>query len=311
MKKLAILFVAAFFSCQSQNKEKQLVTESKYGMILPYDAAYLETLKKGRQYDFSDERYIPQFTYQEMTDEKLVNLRQVFNLDSIAGSGNDVSKMINLMRWVHGIVRHEGFSSNPESMNALDLITICKAENRGLNCRMMATILNECYLAIGLKSRFVTCMPKETDVQECHVINMVYSSEADKWVWMDPTYSAYVMDEKGELLGPSEVREKLIKGQTLQINPEANYNNESSVTKESYLDTYMAKNLYRMECLSASVYDAETFNGKKNLPYVELLPLDGIVQLPQKEEVKYGQYGEYVIVFYKTNNPELFWAKPE
>lgn len=59
----------------------------------------------------------------------------------------------------------------------------------------MAQMLNECYLAMGFKSRFITCMPKVM-INDCHVINAVYSNTLDKWLWMDPTFNAYVTDEK-------------------------------------------------------------------------------------------------------------------
>ena len=53
------------------------------------------------------------------------------------------------MHWVHNAVRHDGSSRNPTSRNAIDLIEVCRKENRGINCRMMAQVLNECYLAMG------------------------------------------------------------------------------------------------------------------------------------------------------------------
>lgn len=59
----------------------------------------------------------------------------------------------------------------------------------------MAQMLNECYLAMGFKSRFITCMPKVM-INDCHVINAVYSNTLNKWLWMDPTFNAYVTDEK-------------------------------------------------------------------------------------------------------------------
>ena len=281
--------------------------DSAYTRI-QYEQSYLDKLKNASKYNFKDERYVPKFTYQSETDENLLRLRKEYNLDSIAGQGNEVSKIINLMYWVHNIVRHDGGSYNPESKNTIDMINICKTENRGVNCRMMAVILNECYLAMGIKSRFVTCMPKETEFDDCHVINMVYSNDLQKWVWMDPSFCAYVMNEKGELLGLSEVRERLISDKTLILNPDANWNKQSSQTKEEYLEKYMSKNLYRMQCILHSEYDAETFRKGKEWTYIELLPLDGIVQEPQHEEKKYDNHTS---INYKTNNPNIFWTKPE
>lgn len=57
---------------------------------------------------------------------------------------------------------------------------LCRREGRGINCRMMAQLLNECYLAMGFRSRFVTCMPRVM-VYDCHVINAVCAESLSKW----------------------------------------------------------------------------------------------------------------------------------
>jgi len=269
----------------------------------------LEMLKKAAKYNYSDSRFIPEFTYQSMENPNLMKIRKDFKLDSIAGTGSETSQILNLLHWVHKTIRHDGSSNNPDLKNAIDLIKTCKTENRGLNCRMMATILNECYLSMGIKSRYITCMPKETDFDDCHVINMVYSNEFKKWIWVDPTFDSYVMNEKGELLGIQEVRERLITGKTLILNPEANWNNKVTQTKEYYLETYMAKNLYRLKTPIYSEYDTETIKAGKEIAYVELLPLDGIEQTPQKSESTNTKTNVKTIN-YKTNNPNLFWTKP-
>lgn len=272
--------------------------DSAYTRI-KYQMSYLVKLKRAEKYNHNDSKLVPEFSYQSKDNPNLVKERQELRLDSIAGKGNEVSKIINLMHWVHNTVRHDGNSNNPKLQNAIDLIKVCRVGKRGVNCRMMATILNECYLSLGIKSRFVTCMPKEAKFDDCHVINMVYSNDLNKWIWIDPTFDAYVMDEKGQLLGIAEVRERLIKGKTLILNPDANWNKEESQIKEFYLENYMAKNLYRLECPVSSEYDTETFKENKTVAYVELLPLDGLVET-QKSTWRYI-----------TNNPDLFWVKPQ
>lgn len=276
---------------------------------IKYKMPYLEKLRNAEKYNYSDNRLVPNFSYQSMENSNLIKIRKDLKLDSVAGTGNEISKILNLLHWVHNIIRHDGSSSNPTLKNAIDLIKVCKTENRGVNCRMMATILNECYLSMGIKSRYITCMPKETVFDDCHVINMVYSNDLKKWIWIDPTFDAYVMNEKGELLGLSEVRERLINGKTLILNPEANWNKKNSQTKEYYLETYMAKNLYRLETPLVSEYDSETWKSGKEITYVELLPLDGIVQTPQKSEQTNTKTG-VIFTHYKTNNPNLFWTEP-
>lgn len=162
------------------------------------------------------------------------------------------------MYWVHNTVCHDGNSNNPDKKNAIDLIRLCQKEKRGVNCRMMAQILNECYLAMGFKSRYVTCMPKVMK-NDCHVINVVYSCTLNKWIWMDPTFAAYVTDDKGTLLSIQEVRERLRTNQPVVLNDDANWNHKNKETKENYLDNYMTKNLYHIVCISTTGFNTETY----------------------------------------------------
>ena len=269
---------------------------------------YLSILKRANAYNLSDKRTIPEFTYQASDNPNLVELRKGFNLDSIAGQGTDVLKILNLMHWVHDLVPHDGMNGNPEMKNAMSMLEVCKKESRGLNCRGLALVLNECYLSLGIKSRVVTCLPKDSLKvdQDCHVINSVYSESLKKWIWIDPTFDAYVMNEKGELLSIEEVRERLISDKTLILNPDANWNNKSTQTKEDYLENYMAKNLYILECLSTSEYNMETSAEGKTFKYIKLLPLDYFEQTPDKTEEK-GEKSNSLWITYKTNNPILFW----
>ncbi|RZK58427.1 MAG: transglutaminase domain-containing protein [Pedobacter sp.] len=287
-------------------------TQIKYDAKAPNrrPVAYLDTLQKAGKYNLSDRREVPVFTYQSMDNPNLVRIRKDLKLDSVAGKGNELSKVFNLMHWVHNLIRHDGNSDNPTLKNAIELIKVCREQNRGVNCRMMATVLNECYLAMGITSRYITCMPKETNFDDCHVINMVYSKDLGKWIWIDPTFDSYVMDEKGNLLGIQEVRERLVKGMPLVLNADANWNRTALQSKEYYLQTYMAKNLYRLETPVMSQYDTETWTSGKEVSYVELLPLDGIVQGPQNRESTNQKTG-VKLINYKTNNPELFWTTPK
>jgi transglutaminase-like putative cysteine protease len=276
---------------------------------IKYQPSFLDKLKKAEKYNYTDNRNIPAFTYQSPDDPNLARVRQELKLDSVVGKGTELSQIFNLLHWVHNIIKHDGGSNNPTLKNTIDLIKICKTENRGVNCRMLATILNECYLSMGIKSRYITCMPRETKFDDCHVINMVYSKELNKWIWIDPTFDAYVMDEKGNLLGIAEVRERLIKGLPLILNKDANWNRSELQSKSGYLESYMAKNLYRLQTPVFSQYDTETWKTGKEVSYVELLPLDGIEQTPQKEETINEKTG-VKFINYKTNNPNLFWTKP-
>lgn len=267
---------------------------------------YLYILKKARNYNVADNRTVPAFTYQSADNLNLAALRKAFNLDYIAGTGNEVSRILNLLHWIHNLIPHDGNHNNPDIKNAVNMIAVCKKEGRGLNCRGLATVLNECYLALGFKSRMVTCYPKDSlgIDPDCHVINMVYTNTLKKWIWIDPTFEAYVMNEQGQLLSIEEVRERIINDKPLIINPDTNWNRKLSQTKASYLYQYMAKNLYRLECPVSSEYNLETGEEGKTIQYIELLPLNYFRQIPDRKEMKRGNT---TFTVFKTNNPTLFW----
>ncbi len=286
------------------NGNKQALTE------IQYVPGYLDILKTAGNYNLKDRRPMPQFTYQSATDSNLAALRKGFKLDSVIGEGNEVSQILNLLHWVHNLIPHDGEHMNPVVKNAMSMIAECKRDNRGLNCRGLATVLNECYLSLGIPSRFVTCMPKDSVFQECHVINIVFSKELHKWLWIDPTNDAYVMDEKGNLLGIEEVRERIIDDRPVILNPEANWNHKVSKTKEDYLYQYMAKNLFRLECPLESKFDYETAVKSKTVSYVELLSSNAYQQSPQKSSYTDPKSG-VTTLSYKTNNPDIFWALPQ
>ena len=282
-------------------KEKEFIVLNNK---LKLTGDYLFILKKANKYNLSDSRPLPKFNYQSSDNPNLMALRKGFNLDSIAGQGNDVLKILNLLQWVHNLIPHDGNHDNPEVKNALSMINVCKKDDRGLNCRGLALVLNECYLAMGIKSRIVTCYPKDILKidPDCHVINSVYSESLKKWLWIDPTFNAFVMNENGEMLSIEEVRERLINDKTLILNPNANWNNKQTQTKEGYLKNYMAKNLYMLECPATSEYNMETHREGKTISYIKLLPLDYDNQKPDKVE------SDGKITVYKTNNPKVFWG---
>lgn len=103
------------------------------------------------------------------------------------------------------------------------------------------------------------------------------------------------MDENGTMLSIPEVRERMRKGLPLVLNEEANWNNKQKTTKEKYLDSYMAKNLYYINCTFHSGFGTED---KKYNPadYVALMPT--------------GYYNDMEKGSYITYNADWFWQSP-
>ncbi len=284
MNKLLIFILLSFSSFSLIGQQKD-------------ELNYLSILKRASNYSNKDNGQFPKFIYQSSNDSALIALRKNYKLDSIAGFGNEASRLLNLLHWVHNTVHHDGeHDSGIKNINANSIIT----SHLAVSCGELATTLNDCYLAMGCPSRKIYCFPKDSlrNDNDSHVINMVYLSSKRKWIWVDPTNDAYVMNEKGELLSIEEVRERLIENKPLILNPDANWNHKSSREKEEYLDKYMAKNLYRLYCPLKSEYDYETSGRNKRVIYVNLIPLEYSVRDSNKTDKYY------------TSNPGLFWKKP-
>lgn len=233
---------------------------------------YLQILKNAPGYsNASQTGDMPQITYERADHPDLARVREYFKLDSIAVEGDEIATIQRILTYIHDKIRHDGKNGTPSGgANSINYAEACKDGSRGLNCRGLATVLNECYLSMGIPSRVITCLPK-TYIVDCHVINAVYSSALKKWLWIDPTNNAWVTDGQGNMLSVQEVRDRLRSGQPVQVNEDANWNNERKTTTESYLYDYMAKNLFYIE--SWTRYGFNTESDKENpVNYIFLSP---------------------------------------
>lgn len=255
----------------------------------------LEVLKESPSYatdtisDFN-------FTYVLPTDSMLTETRLHFNLDSIAGTGNDVSKIKNLLYWVHDNIRHDGSNGFPKgSRNLKNIYYSSLRDSCGYNCRALAIALTEALLAEGIPARYLTCESKLWDSDgDCHVICVAWSQSLNKWIWVDPSFAAYVTDENGLLLHPGEVRYRLQNDLPLILNSDANWNHQNLQTKEYYLDEYMAKNLYIM---SANLLNQAEPEGESS-------------HLQGRVAALVPQGSNYTNAYYITTDYDKFWKAP-
>lgn len=260
---------------------------------------YEYILKQGAEYkpDSKAGTY-PPFVYEEATSKPLQKVKEYFKLDSIAGNGDEISRIINIMNWVHNAIPHIGNGWPVSELDAIDIYNYSKANNRkALNCKALSIVLNECYLSMGFKSRIVNCYPRNENDFESHVINIVYSTTLNKWLWMDATFNAYLTDENSTLLSIAEVRERLINDKPLILNKDANWNN-TTWTKERYFDNYMTRFLYWFQCSTRSVFNAESEYRDTNEEFIILMPV-GYTREQKKEKS------------YITHDADYFWQAPD
>ena len=135
------------------------------------------------------------FQYASPEDDNLKELRELYNLDAVAGDGLEIEQITNLMRWVSGLATHHHNPPVPKEINALNLIRLCQEGKKKLNCFMFSVILNEVYLAMGFKSRRVHLLPITFEPPESHFVVAVYAQSLDRWVMMDPDFGVYPVND--------------------------------------------------------------------------------------------------------------------
>lgn len=278
-------------------KASELTAAMEYMMANCWECKpKLDILKESPEY-VSGSGNEERFVYARPDEPDLIETRLRFNLDSIAGNGDDISQIKNILYWVHNNIRHDGYCGIPEGPCTLaNIYDSVNANNSGTNCRGLAIALAEAYLAMGIPARYVTCEPRDLDRDtECHVICVAWSKSLGKWVWVDPTMASYITDENGLLLHPGEVRYRLINDLPLVLNEDANYNNTTPQTKEYYLETYMAKNLYFISANMVNKFAPEGPGSNSQNKYAVLTPVG-------------GGHPEYYI---NTTDDSWFWQAPE
>ncbi|MFP4385140.1 MAG: transglutaminase domain-containing protein [Spirochaetia bacterium] len=180
-----------------------------------------------------------------------------------------------------------------------------ESKDIGVNCRMKAIILQEAYLAMGFPARIVSCTPLDPEDRDSHVITAVWSSEKEKWLWMDPSFFAYPMDEAGELLGIREVRKMLIRKDYPRLNAEAEIRGKP-MSPKWYFGTYMMKNLYGLISPLEPQYGYE---GGARKRYELILVPGSMLPVPEKRARLWKSRGAEVTQ-YVISNPDVFWQAP-
>ena len=257
---------------------------------------FLQIIRQSPPYDtgaaYRQSAPAPRLTYATADDSMLQRIRNYFLTDYRAGSGTGIEGLRHVMFGVHNRMRQRGDIIPQTRRTAIDLVEGCwQTGHDGMNARGQAIVLAEIYQALGWPARFITCQSFfYADDSDATVVTAVWSFSLKKWVMMDASMAAYVTDEDGLLLHPGEIRQRMKDGRPLLLNEEANWNNQKTVTKEQYLDNYMAKNLYYM---SGYLKNTPGIESEQNVAYYTLVP--------QGEKVKIG---------ISTYDDAWFWQSP-
>lgn len=257
--------------------------------------SYGQILKNANGYVNSGEDL--EFSYYIDT-ERAAEIRKYFtentelNLEEINSSSDSTwDKTVKIATFVSENIAHANQKVQPESGDCITLWEYHKNIEEKFNCRFHSMMMNELLLSVGVLNRYVWCMPKNSKDPDCHVVNNVWIPEWNKWVMVDTDQRYYVCDKNGTVLSISEIREKLIGGESLKCSTFAKVSQSTS----SYLD-YLSKDFYWF-----TVNQKVRFISNKNTDsnnFVNLLP----------KGFKGFNLGDDEII---TNDAEAFWKKPE
>lgn len=213
------------------------------------------------------------FVY-DFNNENFNILKLRYPIVDIAGKGDDLSKALNLLRWVYDNTWHEGnkdFSFLKQ--DSLSILDYCfgKGPEFAINCLLHAIVFTECCLAIGLKARTIGCFPLSPYDFDNHVVSMVFVPSRKKWVMLDADTNAYFLDSNGHILSPWEARETLAKNGKIVINTDIDPKSNKSLRAKSLrakiaeYKEYMAKNLFYIACSRINTFGANLGESQETL----------------------------------------------
>lgn len=249
------------------------------------------------------------FAYAAATDENLGRLRELYNLEAIAGQGSETERLINLMTWVYRLTGHANEPEIPKELNAFNLIRLAQVEHVQINCYMKTVILNEVYLAMGWQSRQTHLLPHSNEEDESHFVTSVYAPALGKWIVMDPDFGAYLTDEEGNILGVSEIRSRLAAGQPLRavdVNAGGRLTNAWGSARDFIAGAdyvwFLTDFVFKIRCPQRSLFNQAAQPGRV---YFELIPDGYREELLQEPTIT--DSGKIIVY---TNDEALFWQRP-
>lgn len=252
---------------------------------------HIELLQKANAYQ-SD---TVDFTFElSSPTDKANELRDYFQLDSLIKESTNTWDATLRIAQIAASIKHDNPEPRPTKYNSIDLWKWAKEHPKGFNCRAHSIMLHELLLSVGIANRVITCSPKDTTDQDCHVVNSVWLPEMNKWVMVDSDKHSYCTDTKGNLLSLEEMRDRIIKQEPIDFISFT----VDSINRKDLLHYYWAKNLYYFDAVEKQTYDVES-GSNNNFRKIYLVP--------QKPDAPKSFRPQYDVL---TTDVERFWAKP-
>lgn len=220
---------------------------------------YVELLRQADTY--GTERSNIRYTYRQDTARKR-QIREYFRLDTLVDPAAATwDNTLALARFVASNIPHANQSVYPQQSNAIALWEYSRTVEPAFNCRLHSIMLNELLTASDITSRFITCMPADSLDSDCHVVNIVWLPERQKWAMIDSDMRVYVTDADGTPLSLREMRERYVADAPMQIQQLLDDKSDPAI---AHYRTYWSKNLYWFACWENDSFDKETDLGPES-----------------------------------------------
>lgn len=222
-------------------------------------------------------------------------IRDYFQLDTLYKETDDTwTKALAIGRLVAQIP-HANQHDYPTEVNAIGLWEYTKNVEPAFNCRLHSIMTFELLSAAGITARYVTCLPKDSNDCDCHVMNEVWLPEQHKWVMLDTDMRHFVTDKNGNLLSLREIREHYISGQKMLMWQDF----ADPSNRIDYYYAYLAKNTYWFQCWRTLSYYQE------DMTHPEILR-DGMVDIVPSGYTPRDPGMRNMI----STNADQFWSEP-
>lgn len=198
-------------------------------------------------------------------------LREKYNIEQVAGNGDELSKVLKLLRWCCDNVLHGGGAKDIEFIpkTSIDILDYAfqKGYEYGVYCRLQSIVFSECCLALGIKSRILHCLPFNPYDFDTHVVSIVFISALNKWVLFDAGSNGYFLDENDKLLSPVEIRNKLANRDVLKCNQDIFPNglHQTFEEKENGYKQYISKNIFYFKSMQYNTFGSDLVDNQQTI----------------------------------------------
>ena len=164
-----------------------------------------------------------------------------FRLDTVVQEGMSTwEKSLAIGRFVSAHIPHANQKTRPAAKDAITLWEYIRTQEPAFNCRYHSFFTMQLLHSVGVEARVLTCLPKDDNDPDCHVVNIVYLPEYQKWAMLDTDQAIYATDAEGTPLAPWEMRRCYEQGKSFTLW----YTYENPDQGMDYYRSYMAKNTY-------------------------------------------------------------------